>query len=93
MRVELQKVAVKLITLIHKVVTTWHIMPTGAKTQCCTHRVTYWLAQLAQCPHHQASCRRLAVGASDGDELAVFFVDELSEELIALSSVDAKSVR
>ena len=91
-RVELQKVAVKLITLIHKVATAWHIVATGTKAQCCTHRVTHWLAQLTQRPHHQASCCRLAVGTSDGDELEVFLVDEISEELVALSGIDAKSV-
>ena len=51
-RVELQKVAVKLITLIHKVATIWHVMATRAEAQRGAHRVTDGLAQLAQRPDH-----------------------------------------
>ena len=33
------------------------------------------------------------MGTRDGDELEVFFVDEISEELVTLSGIDAKSMR
>ncbi|MNW01396.1 hypothetical protein D3C71_1970260 [compost metagenome] len=63
----MKEVAVKLITFIHKVFAIRIKLAAWPKAERSTDRVTNGNVELLEGPYEHASCRRLTMGASDGD--------------------------